>query len=118
MTGEAAIRIHKQSVVRKSIYGRHVLHVGPDSHRPHLSVRRSLHRHTGRDHGLCVCAGNPEHQLADFSSTVTSATKGTFGILGNIVNTLYIVVITLLIATPIGIGAAIYLNEYAGRGVW
>ena len=24
MTGEAAIRIHKQSVVRKSIYGRHV----------------------------------------------------------------------------------------------
>lgn len=35
------------------------------------------------------------------------------GLLGNIVNTLYIVVGTLLFACPIGIGAAIYLNEYA-----
>ena len=35
-------------------------------------------------------------------STASSATKGTFGILGNIINTLYIVIITLLIATPIG----------------
>lgn len=51
-----------------------------------------------------------------FLSTVPSTIKGTFGILGNIVNTLYIVVITLLIATPLGIGAAIYLNEYAKAG--
>ena len=35
------------------------------------------------------------------------------GLLGNIINTLYIVVGTLLFACPIGIGAAIYLNEYA-----
>lgn len=49
-------------------------------------------------------------------TTVTSTRKGTFGILGNIVNTLYIVVLTLLIATPIGVGAAIYLNEYARPG--
>lgn len=42
--------------------------------------------------------------------------KGTFGILGNIINTLYIVGITLLIATPIGIGSAVYLNEYARPG--
>lgn len=51
-----------------------------------------------------------------FLTTVTSTRKGTFGILGNIVNTLYIVVLTLLIATPIGVGAAIYLNEYARPG--
>ena len=51
-----------------------------------------------------------------FLTTVTSALKGTTGIAGNIVNTLYIVVLTLLIATPIGIGSAIYLNEYAKPG--
>lgn len=51
-----------------------------------------------------------------FLTTVPSTIKGTFGIAGNIVNTIYIVVITLIIATPIGIGAAIYLNEYAKPG--
>lgn len=51
-----------------------------------------------------------------FLSTVQSARKGTFGILGNIVNTVYIIVITLLIAVPVGIGSAIYLNEYAKPG--
>ena len=51
-----------------------------------------------------------------FLSTVTSEIRGTFGILGNIVNTLYIIVLSLLIATPIGIGAAIYLTEYAKPG--
>lgn len=51
-----------------------------------------------------------------FLSTVTSARKGTVGILGNIVNTLYIIGLTLLIATPVGVGSAIYLNEYARPG--
>ena len=51
-----------------------------------------------------------------FLSTVQSSLKGTFGILGNIVNTIYIIVITLLIAAPVGIGSAIYLNEYAKPG--
>lgn len=51
-----------------------------------------------------------------FLTTVPSALKGTTGIAGNIVNTIYIVVLTLLIATPIGVGAAIYLNEYAKPG--
>lgn len=51
-----------------------------------------------------------------FLTTVTSSLKQTVGIAGNIVNTLYIIVITLLIATPIGVGAAIYLNEYAKPG--
>ena len=51
-----------------------------------------------------------------FLTSVTSVLKGTVGIAGNIVNTLYIIVITLLIATPVGIGSAIYLNEYAKPG--
>lgn len=52
----------------------------------------------------------------EFLTTVTSARKGTVGIAGNIVNTLYIIMITLVIATPIGVGSAIYLNEYAKPG--
>lgn len=51
-----------------------------------------------------------------FLSTVQSSLKGTFGILGNIVNTIYIIVITLIVAAPVGIGSAIYLNEYAKPG--
>ena len=51
-----------------------------------------------------------------FLTTVQSSIKGTFGILGNIINTIYIIVITLIIAAPIGIGSAIYLNEYAKPG--
>ena len=51
-----------------------------------------------------------------FLTTAPSTIKGTFGIAGNILNTLYIIVITLLIATPLGVGSAIYLNEYAKPG--
>ena len=51
-----------------------------------------------------------------FLTTVTSVRKGTVGIAGNIVNTLLIILVTMLIATPIGVGAAIYLNEYAKPG--
>ena len=51
-----------------------------------------------------------------FLTTVTSTLNKTVGIAGNIVNPLYIIVITLLIATPVGIGSAIYLNEYAKPG--
>lgn len=52
----------------------------------------------------------------EFLTTVQSALEGTFGIIGNIVNTLYIIVITLVIATPIGVGSAVYLTEYAKKG--
>lgn len=51
-----------------------------------------------------------------FLTSVTSTLSGTVGIAGNIVNTLYIIIITLLIATPVGVGSAIYLNEYARPG--
>lgn len=52
----------------------------------------------------------------EFLTTTTSVLKGTVGIAGNILNTLYIIVLTMLFATPIGVGAAIYLNEYAKPG--
>lgn len=65
--------------------------------------------------GYVFYRGLPEINW-QFLSTVQSAKKGTFGILGNIVNTIYIIVITLIIAAPVGIGSAIYLNEYAKPG--
>lgn len=46
-------------------------------------------------------------------STKPSLLKGTVGILPNILNTVYIIVLTLIIVLPLGVGAAIYLNEYA-----
>lgn len=52
----------------------------------------------------------------EFLTTTTSILKGTVGIAGNILNTVYIIVLTMLFATPIGVGAAIYLNEYAKPG--
>lgn len=52
----------------------------------------------------------------EFLTTTTSILKGTVGIAGNILNTVYIIVLTMLLATPIGVGAAIYLNEYAKPG--
>lgn len=51
-----------------------------------------------------------------FLTSTTSVLKGTVGIAGNLVNTLYIILITLLIATPLGVGSAIWLNEYAKPG--
>lgn len=46
-------------------------------------------------------------------STKPSLLKGTVGILPNILNTVYIIILTLIIVLPLGAGAAIYLNEYA-----
>lgn len=51
-----------------------------------------------------------------FLTTEPSSLKGTFGIAGNVINTLYMIALTLVFATPIGVGAAIYLNEYAKPG--
>lgn len=62
--------------------------------------------------GYILYRGVPHFNLSYLVNT-TSILKGTVGILPNIINTLYIIVVTLLIACPIGIGGAIYLNEYA-----
>lgn len=46
-------------------------------------------------------------------STKPSYISGSIGILPDILNTLYIVIATLLFVLPLGVGAAIYLTEYA-----
>ncbi|WP_455650166.1 phosphate ABC transporter permease PstA [Enterocloster citroniae] len=115
MTGDIAVQINKNSVVRDSIYGKRV--------RPtDVLLTGIIYGCAGLSililagiMGYVFVRGIP-HVTWAFLSTASSATKGTFGILGNIINTLYIVGITLLIATPIGIGSAVYLNEYARPG--
>lgn len=52
----------------------------------------------------------------EFLTTTTSILNGTVGIAGNILNTIYIIFLTMLLVTPIGVGTAIYLNEYAKPG--
>lgn len=46
-------------------------------------------------------------------STKPSLLRGTAGILPNILNTLYIIIMTLVLVLPLGVGTAVYLNEYA-----
>ena len=46
-------------------------------------------------------------------STSPSFLAGTTGILPDILNTLYIIIMTLIIVIPVGVGAAVYLTEYA-----
>lgn len=46
-------------------------------------------------------------------TTKPSYLAGTIGILPDILNTVYIVLATLVIVIPLGVGAAIYLTEYA-----
>ena len=48
-----------------------------------------------------------------FLTTAPNPIKKTIGIFPSIVNTLYIIIFSLLISVPIGVGGAIYLNEYA-----
>ena len=49
----------------------------------------------------------------EFVSTKPSYLSGNIGILPHILNTLYIVIITLVMVIPLGVGAAVYLTEYA-----
>ena len=50
-----------------------------------------------------------------FLSTEPSYLSGTIGILPNLLNTIYIIFATLVLVLPLGIGAAVYLTEYAGN---
>ena len=50
-----------------------------------------------------------------FLTTAASVLRGTVGIFPAIVNTLYVIVVSLVVALPLGVGAAIYLTEYASN---
>lgn len=52
---------------------------------------------------------------AEFLTTQTSYVHDTIGILPNILNTLYIVLVAMVVAIPFGTCAAVYLNEYASN---
>lgn len=62
--------------------------------------------------GYIFVRGLP-HITWELLSTSPSYIKDTIGILPNIVNTVYLVVVTLIITLPLGVGAAVYLTEYA-----
>ena len=62
--------------------------------------------------GYILYRGLP-HITLEFLTSKPSLIRETVGILPNILNTIYIILITLVIVLPIGVGAAIYLNEYA-----
>ncbi len=49
----------------------------------------------------------------EFLTTKRSYLTGKIGILPDILNTIYIILATLVIVLPLGVGAAIYLTEYA-----
>ena len=51
----------------------------------------------------------------EFLSTQKSYINQTDGILPNILNTLYIILFSMVIVLPLGVGAAIYLTEYAAN---
>ena len=61
-----------------------------------------------------LCKGIPNLSW-ELLSTKPSYLSGTIGILPDILSTLYIVLATLVIVLPLGVGAAVYLTEYAAN---
>ena len=62
--------------------------------------------------GMVLVRGLP-HISWTFLTTTSSILRGTNGILPAILNTLYIILLTLIIVLPLSVGAAVYLTEYA-----
>ena len=66
---------------------------------------------------IYILAKGLPHITWQMLSTKPSYLNGTrIGILPDILNTLYLLVSTLILVLPIGVGAAIYLTEYAKSG--
>ena len=64
--------------------------------------------------GYVLCKGLPNITW-ELLSTSPSYLADSIGILPDLLNTLYIVIATILIVVPLGVGAAIYLTEYASN---
>ncbi len=64
-----------------------------------------------------LCVRGIPHLTWQLISTQTSYRNGTIGILPNLFNTLYLILTTMVLVVPIGVCAAIYLNEYAANGL-
>ena len=62
--------------------------------------------------GYIVYRGVP-HLSLDLLTTAPSYRNDSIGILPHFLNTLYLVLLTMVLVLPIGVGAAIYLTEYA-----
>ncbi len=64
--------------------------------------------------GYVLIKGVP-YITIDLLTTKPSYLNDHIGILPDILNTVYIIIVTLLIVLPLGVGAAIYLTEYASN---
>ena len=64
--------------------------------------------------GYVLIQGVP-HLSWEFVSTKPSYLTESIGILPDILNTVYIVIATLVVVIPLGVGAAVYLTEYAAN---
>ena len=62
--------------------------------------------------GYILFRGAPGVSL-ELLTSQESILNGTVGILPSIVNTLCVILVSLAIALPLGVGAAVYLTEYA-----
>ena len=62
--------------------------------------------------GYVLCKGLP-NITPKLLFTKPSYLSGNIGILPDILNTLYVVVASLVVVLPLGVGAAVYLTEYA-----
>lgn len=62
--------------------------------------------------GYILYKGIPYISL-EFLTSKPSLINDKTGILPNILNTIYTILITLVIVLPVGVGSAVYLNEYA-----
>ncbi len=62
---------------------------------------------------VCILYKGLPHITGELLTSKPSLLDGTVGILPNILNTLYIILMTLIVVLPLGVGSAIYLNEYA-----
>ncbi len=64
--------------------------------------------------GYVLLQGIPLINLEFLTTRPAGGVSGEGGMSTTIVTTLYLVILTVLIATPLGVGAAVYLVEYAG----